>query len=365
MSDDLKTTPLDSLHVESGGRMVPFAGWSMPVQYPSGILKEHRQCREGAALFDVSHMCQLVVRGGDAVQRMERIVPGDIAALEPGGARYTMLTNAAGGILDDLIVTRTADGLFIVVNAARRDHDVPYICEALAGCEVTELTDHALLALQGPKAVGVLSGLAREITGLAFMQSAEIELSGLHCRVSRLGYTGEDGCEISVPAGSAVKLARTLLASEHVELAGLGARDSLRLEAGLCLYGQDIDETTSPIEAGLAWTISKRRRATADFPGATRILSEIANKPARRLVGIRPQGRSPAREGCDIETTEGAAIGKVTSGGFGPTVEAPVAMGYVDRASSVAGTQVHLMVRGKPVAAEIVSLPFVPHRYHR
>jgi aminomethyltransferase len=361
----LSTTPLDALHRELGARMVDFAGWAMPVQYPSGILKEHAQARERAALFDVSHMGQVLIEGPEAAAAIERLVPADIQSLEAGRARYTQLTNDAGGIIDDLIITATATGLFVVVNAGGREGDLAHLEAGLPGHEVRLLADRALLALQGPAAVDVLAAMAPEVAELAFMQSREMTLSGLDIRVSRLGYTGEDGFEISVHADHAAKLARTLLASEHVAPAGLGARDSLRLEAGLCLYGHDIDATTSPVEASLAWTIGKRRRAEGGFPGAERILRELQDGPARRLVGLRPEGRAPAREGAAIRDEAGAEIGRVTSGGFGPTVQGPIAMGYVETRLREPGTRLVVELRGKPVPAEIAKLPFVPHRYHR
>ncbi|MCB9942927.1 MAG: glycine cleavage system aminomethyltransferase GcvT [Geminicoccaceae bacterium] len=365
-AEDLKKTPLHDLHLELGGRMVPFAGWSMPVQYPSGILAEHNQCRRKAALFDVSHMGQLHIVGDGAAERMETLVPGEIRALKPGRARYTMLTNDEGGIRDDLIVTRTGNGLFVVVNAGCRDADTALIRAAMEpDLSVAELADRALLALQGPAAATVLGRLCPEVADLAFMQSAEFDVSGLSCRVSRLGYTGEDGYEISVHADHAVKLARTLLAAEEVEPAGLGARDSLRLEAGLCLYGHDIDTTTTPIEAGLRWTIGKRRAAEGGFPGHERILAEMHNSPERKLVGLRPDGRAPVREGAEVQDRDGHIIGKVTSGAFGPTVGGPVAMGYLTLARSQTGETVNVILRGKPVPATVTAMPFVPHNYHR
>ncbi len=361
----LKTTPLDQLHRELGGRMVDFAGWSMPVQYPSGILKEHSQARERAALFDVSHMGQVAITGPAAAAAIERVVPADIQSLAAARARYTQLTNDAGGIIDDLIITASENGLFVVVNAGGRDEDLAHLQAQLPDHEVRLLDDRALLALQGPAAVEVLAAMAPEVADLAFMESRELQLSGLAVRVSRLGYTGEDGFEISVHQDHAQKLARTLLANEAVAPAGLGARDSLRLEAGLCLYGHDIDTTTSPIEAALAWTIGKRRREEGGFPGAERILAELKDGAERRLVGLRPEGRAPAREGATIMDSAGNSVGVVTSGGFGPTVGAPIAMGYVKTALAKAGTALVIELRGKPVPAEVTKLPFVPHRYHR
>ncbi len=345
--------------------MVDFAGWAMPVQYPSGIIKEHGQARERAAIFDVSHMGQMSIEGPGAAEAIERLVPADIQSLEPGRARYTQLTNEAGGMIDDLIVTATATGLFIVVNAGGREADLAHLQAGLPEHDVRLLADRALLALQGPAAASVLAALAPEVADLAFMQSRELSLSGLDVRVSRLGYTGEDGFEISVHADHAQKLARTLLANENLAPAGLGARDSLRLEAGLCLYGHDIDATTSPVEASLAWTIGKRRRAEGGFPGEARILRELRDGPERRLVGLRPEGRAPGREGAPIRDEAGAEVGRVTSGGFGPTVQAPIAMGYVENRLREAGTRLVVELRGKPVPAAIAKLPFVPHRYHR
>jgi aminomethyltransferase len=362
---ELLRTPLFELHRELGAKLVPFAGYELPLHYPDGILAEHRWCRDKAALFDVSHMGQIVVRGADVAAALERLVPGDIRGLAPGRARYTLFTDDGGGILDDLIVTKGGDHLTLVVNAACKREDIAHLRGHLEPvCRVEELDDRALLALQGPAAATVLARLAPECVGLRFMQAAELELAGLRCRVSRTGYTGEDGFEISVSADHAVKLARTLLAAEEVRPAGLGARDSLRLEAGLCLYGHDIDRTTSPVEAGLGWTVGKRRREEGGFPGAARILRELREGPARRLVGLRPEGRAPAREGTEI-VADGTVVGRVTSGGFGPSVGGPIAMGYVAAAHSAPDTPVLLRIRGREEPARIVTLPFVPHRYVR
>ena len=363
--DKLRRTPLYDLHVELGARLVDFAGWSMPVQYPAGIMAEHRACREQAALFDVSHMGQVELRGERAAHLLEALVPSAIDGLRPGRARYTVFTNEAGGILDDLIVSHAGDHLFLVINAAMRDRDIAHLRTHLAGIELVERTDRALIALQGPAAAGVVGAHAPAARELTFMETTLAEIGGASCRISRLGYTGEDGFELSVPADRADGLARTLLADERVAPAGLGARDSLRLEAGLCLYGNDIDETTSPIEAQLGWIIQKRRREQGGFPGAARILKELASGPARKLVGLKPAGRAPARREVEITTTGGEPIGMVTSGGFGPTVGGPVSMGYVAAQAAEPGTPVHLMVRGKALAGEVVALPFVPHRYQR
>lgn len=361
----LKKTPLHDLHLELGAKMVPFAGWDMPVQYPTGIMAEHAACREGAALFDVSHMCQLRIAGADPATALERLVPGGITSLKPGQARYTQLTTPEGGIYDDLIVTRTPDDLFVVVNASMAEQDVALLRAGLPECTLTLIEDHALVALQGPMAEAALGALVPEATGLRFMQSALAVWQGAELRLSRLGYTGEDGFEISVPAEVAVDLARALLAQPGVTPAGLGARDTLRMEAGLPLYGQDIDQTRSPIEAGLGFSIPKRRRAEGGFPGADRILSEAAAGPSRCLVGLQPEGRAPLRAGVEITAPDGAPLGSVTSGGFSPTLQAPISMGYVSASHAAVGTPVHAILRGKPVPATVTSLPFVPHTYKR
>ena len=363
---DPRRTPLFDLHRELGGRIVDFAGWELPVQYPAGILAEHQHCRSAAALFDVSHMGQVRLDGADAAPALERLVPGELQSLAPGRARYTQLTNEQGGILDDLIVSNAGDHLFVVVNAGNRDADLAHLRATLEpAVTVTELADRALLALQGPEAATVLGRLAPAAAELRFMSTAEMDVAGLGCRVSRLGYTGEDGFEISVPAAHADALGRRLLAEPEVAPAGLGARDSLRLEAGLPLHGHDIDPATTPVEAGLSFSIGKRRRAEASFPGAGIILRQLADGPERQLAGIRPEGRAPAREGTEIHLPDGTMLGRVTSGGFGPTVGGRIAMGYVAAARAAPGTDIALLVRGKPLPARIVSLPFVPHRYHR
>jgi len=362
----LKTTPLDSLHQSLEARMVPFAGYFLPLHYGSGIITEHNQTREKASLFDVSHMGQIRIHGADAAKALETIVPGSIDSLEPGGMRYTMLTTDVGTIIDDIMVTREDDGLFVVVNASRFESDLPHMQAKIgADVEIEVLTDRALIALQGPKAAAALADLSSEVTGMPFMSARTITIDSIETLVNRCGYTGEDGFEISIPADSAEDLVRTLLADDRVEMAGLGARDTLRLEAGLCLYGQDIDETTTPIEAGLNWTIAKRRREEGGFPGANVIVSQIADGPARRLVGIRPEGRAPARAGTAINTVDGEPLGEITSGAFGPTTGGPVAMGYVAAGSSDAGTAVQLDIRGKAVPATVTTLPFTPRRYFK
>jgi len=367
-STPLKRTPLHALHVELGARMVPFAGYDMPVQFAGGIIAEHGHTRSAAALFDVSHMGQVRLDGADAAAAMESLVPGDLAGLDSGRMRYTQFTNAAGGILDDLMVTNAGDHLFVVVNASRKEADIAHMQTALAGRVGLEvLADRALLALQGPKAAEVLARFAPDCGGLVFLAGARLAVDGIDCFVTRSGYTGEDGFEISVPDSEAERLARRLLGEDEVAPAGLGARDSLRLEAGLCLYGHDIDEQTTPVEAALAWSIGKRRREEGGFPGDDVIRRQLQEGVARRRVGIRPDGRAPAREGAAIYADEkmAVAVGRVTSGGFGPTIGAPVAMGYVEQAHAEPGTPLVLEVRGKPLPARVAPLPFVKPNYHR
>jgi len=364
----LAETPLAALHRRLGGKMVPFAGYSMPVQYKLGILGEHKHTREKAGLFDVSHMGQASLSGPGAPEFLETLCPGDIAGLEVGRMRYTVLLNAEGGIIDDLMVLRQADNAFhLVVNAACKTEDFAHIEAHLpAGLSFTPRPELALVALQGPEAAAVLSQLAPGVERLDFMQSASASIDGVDTLVTRSGYTGEDGYELSCANAEIEKLAERLLAFDAVEAIGLGARDSLRLEAGLCLYGHDIDTTTSPIEAGLIWIIPKpRRSADAGYPGASRIAREIAEGASRRRVGIRPEGRAIAREGAVILSPDGERIGIVTSGGFGPSAEGPVAMGYVPPAHAKAGSPLLLEVRGKHHPAQVVKMPFVPHRYNR
>ena len=370
----LAVTPLHDLHLRLGARMVPFAGYDMPVQYRDGIIAEHAHTRAAAGLFDVSHMGQAFLAGPDhetTARALEALVPADIVNLAPGRQRYTQLLNGEGGILDDLMVTRSADPaedgvLMLVVNASRKHDDYAHIEARLpAGAKLLRAPHRALIALQGPKAAGVLARHARDAAGLAFMSAASTRFDGIECHISRSGYTGEDGFEISANAKRIGAIAERLLEDASVKPVGLGARDSLRLEAGLCLYGHDIDATTSPIEAGLAWSVQKRRRAEGGFPGADRIAGELENGTARQRVGLLPEGRAPAREGTEIRATDGSAIGTVTSGGFGPTVGGPVAMGYVTRRFAEPGTPVMLLVRGKELVAKVVPLPFVPHRYHK
>ena len=365
-TEKLQRTPLYDLHRELGGKLVPFAGYEMPVQYPAGIMAEHLHTRAAAGLFDVSHMGQLRLRGADAAAALETLVPGELQALKPGRTRYTLFTNERGGILDDLMVTNAGDHLFVIVNASCKAADIAHMRRHLEprGVAVEALEDRALLALQGPAAAEVLGRVAPAVRGMPFMSWAEHEVDGVRCMLTRSGYTGEDGFELSVPADAAEKVAKRLLAEPEVKPIGLGARDSLRLEAGLCLYGHDIDETTTVIEGDLAWTIGKRRREHGGFPGAEIVLDQLAKGAPRKRVGIAPEGRAPAREHTEIRGESGP-IGEVTSGGFGPSANAPVAMGYVEAAHAAAGTAVSLVVRGTPRPARIVPLPFVPHRYHR
>ncbi|MFN4142189.1 glycine cleavage system aminomethyltransferase GcvT [Aestuariivirga sp.] len=372
MSDDApKRTSLYDDHVKLGARMVPFAGYDMPVQYPTGIIAEHNWTRENAGLFDVSHMGQCVIQGADfesVARAMETLVPADILGLAPRQQRYSQLLSEEGGTLDDLMITRhEQDGvLYVVVNAGRKDHDYEWIEARLPrGASLSRLDGLSLVALQGPKAEEVLAKLAPHLKSLNFMHYADAEISGMRAQVSRSGYTGEDGFELSVSNADAPKLWNLLLADPLVKPVGLGARDSLRLEAGLCLYGHELDETISPVEADLVWSIGKRRRAEGGFIGADRVRKDLAQGVARKRVGLKPEGRAPAREGTPITDESGREIGKVTSGGFGPSVGGPIAMGYVETQSSAAGTAVNLIVRGTPMAARIVKLPFIPNRFKR
>ena len=364
-------TPLHALHASLGARMAPFAGYDMPIQYPTGVLAEHLHVRAHAGLFDVSHMGQAILSGPIAAARLEALVPGDLAALGEGRIRYTQFLNESGGILDDLMVTRlppAANGeecLFLVVNAACKSQDFAHLRAALTDLALEVLEDRALIALQGPKAAQVLAQLTPGFELMPFMSMREGRWGDVELMVSRSGYTGEDGYEISLAASAAEAFARALLALPDVKPIGLGARDSLRLEAGLCLYGHDIDETTSPVEAALVWSISKRRRAEGGFPGADRIQRELREGPVRLRVGLLPEGRAPAREGAIITDEAGAEIGVVTSGGFGPSLNGPLAMGYVAASHAATDTSVRLVVRGKPLPARIVTLPFVPNNFYR
>ncbi|ETX29924.1 glycine cleavage system aminomethyltransferase GcvT [Roseivivax isoporae] len=372
--DAPKRTPLHALHRELGAKMIDFAGYEMPVQYPMGVLQEHLHTRSKAGLFDVSHMGQVVLRGrgADVAQALERLVPADIAALKDGRQRYAVFTNDEGGIEDDLMVANRGDHLFLVVNAARKVEDLALLRAGLEpDVTVKEITNRALLALQGPAAADVLAALAPAIAEMRFMDVATVEIAGAECWVSRSGYTGEDGFEISVPAAAAESLARRLLDHDDVAPIGLGARDSLRLEAGLCLYGHDIDAGTSPVEAALSWSVGKARRANGaragGFPGADRILRELAEGAPRMRVGLEPEGRAPMREGVALFAAEdgGVAVGRVTSGGFGPTVGAPIAMGLVPAAMTAPGTLLYGEVRGKRLPVRVARLPFTEPGFKR
>ncbi|APO74926.1 glycine-cleavage system protein T [Rhizobium etli 8C-3] len=372
----LKKTPLHALHLSLGARMVPFAGYEMPVQYPAGVLKEHLQTRAGAGLFDVSHMGQVVVRAKsgryeDAALALESLVPVDILGLAEGRQRYGFFTDENGGILDDLMITHLDDHLFVVVNAACKEADVAHMQKHIGDrCDIT-LLDRALVALQGPRAVDVLAELWADVAAMRFMDVRHCRLHDISCLVSRSGYSGEDGFEISVPADKAEDVAGRLLEHPDAQPIGLGARDSLRLEAGLCLYGNDIDTTTTPIEAALEWVIQKARRTggarAGDFPGAARILNELDNGAARRRVGLKPEGKAPVRAHSKLYAdAEGKTeLGEVTSGGFGPSVEGPVAMGYVPVSHASVGTQVYAEVRGKYLPATVAALPFITPTYKR
>lgn len=369
-STPLLQTPLHALHLELGARMVPFAGYAMPVQYPAGIIAEHRQCREAAALFDVSHMGQVRLVGEDAAAALETLVPQDIAGLGLLKQRYAFFTNDAGGLRDDLMVTRREHDLFLVVNAGCKDADIAHLQAQIgARCQVIPEPERALLALQGPKAVDALARLDAGVAALTFMTGGHFRLAGADCFVTRSGYTGEDGYEISVPAAQAVELARALLAQPEVAPAGLGARDTLRLEAGLCLYGHDIDTATTPVEAGLVWAIQKLRRPGGEraggHPGAEVIGAQLTGGAARRRVGLVGLERLPVREGAPLLDAEGRRVGQVTSGTVGPSVGQPIAMGYVETALAAVGTALFAEVRGKRVPMQVAAMPFAPHRYFR
>jgi aminomethyltransferase len=373
----LQRTPLHALHMQLGARMVAFAGYDMPVQYPTGIIKEHLHTRAAAGLFDVSHMGQIALRTRsgrleDAARALETLVPGDVLGLAAGRQRYTLLTNVAGGVLDDLMVSNLGDRLMLVVNAARKAADEAHLRSHLTGaCEIEPLVGRALVALQGPTAQAVLAALAPEVAAMQFLDARTVMLMGKECIVTRSGYTGEDGFEISVPADAAQALCEELLRDRSVAPVGLGARDSLRLEAGLCLYGSDLSETITPVEAALDWTIASVRRSgggrEGGFPGAATILRQLSSGAARRRVGLRPEGRAPVRGGAALFLSERdeAAVGVVTSGGFGVSLDAPVAMGYVPIAAATPGTRLFAEVRGKRLAVVVSTLPFVPTRYKR
>ena len=369
-TNELHKTPLHPLHVELGAKMVPFAGYDMPVSYPAGILAEHRHCRESAALFDVSHMGQLRLLGADAAKALETLVPVDVVDLGVGKQRYAFFTNASGGILDDLMITRREGDLFVIVNAACKDADIKHLVTHIGHrCTVQPLPDRALLALQGPKAVAALARLEPALSRLTFMTGMSATLAGADCFVTRSGYTGEDGFEISVPAAQAESLARALLALAEVKPAGLGARDTLRLEAGLCLYGHDINDMTTPVEAGLTWAIQKVRRAggarAGGYPGANVIDGQLATGVASKRVGLVGLERVPVREGAVIVDAKGQKLGHVTSGTLAPTVNHPIAMAYLAANHALPNHEVYAQVRGKDQPMRVSPMPFAPHRYFR
>ncbi|MBR9826403.1 MAG: glycine cleavage system aminomethyltransferase GcvT [Alphaproteobacteria bacterium] len=366
MTETLLKTPLHALHVELGGKLVPFAGYDMPVQYPLGIMGEHKHTRTKAGLFDVSHMGQARYRGEEAA--LEALITADLGLLGAGEQKYTLLLNERAGIRDDLMISRPfedASTLFLVVNAATKADDFAHIAANTAGRGTLEIiADRALLALQGPAAKDVMARLCAPACELVFMQCGRFEIGETEVWISRSGYTGEDGFEISIPEAEAERIARLILADDAVEPIGLGARDSLRLEAGLCLYGHDMDENRTPVEASLIWAVAKTRRERGDFPGAEVVASQLAEKSCQKRIGLRLDG-APAREGAEIADKDGNVIGLVTSGGFGPTIDGPVAMGYVDRAFFAEGTELDILVRGRARPAVVTKLPFVPNNFYR
>lgn len=360
----MKRTPLYQLHTELGGRMVDFAGWEMPIQY-EGVVAEHTQCRTSAALFDVSHMAVIEIWGDNPAASLERLTPAGVTSVDSGRQRYGLFTNDGGGVIDDFMVTNWGEHLTIVANASRRDVDLPHLVVGLSDCDVVEKPEISLLAVQGPKAAEVVFRLDSSLSDTVFNDARMASFGGILLSASRAGYTGEDGFEIAVANSDADAVARLLLDQPEVGPCGLGARDTLRLEAGLCLYGHDLDEDISPVEADLKWSIPKRRREAADFPGAERILSEWENGPSRIRVGLSAEGKRPIRDGAALSAVDGTDAGVVTSGGYGPTVEAPVAMAMVRPDLSEIGTRLVANVRGKDVACIVAALPFAPHRYFR
>jgi aminomethyltransferase len=370
MSTELLKTPLHALHVEHGARMVPFAGYEMPVNYPGGIIAEHKQCRESAALFDVSHMGQLRLVGDDAAKALETLVPVDVMGLAVGQQRYAFFTDASGGLLDDLMITRREHDLLLIVNAGCKDADIRHLVTHIGHrCQVVPMPERALLALQGPHAAEALAHLNPGVSKLVFMTGGTFKLAGADCYVTRSGYTGEDGFEISVPEESAVALARALLNLPEVKGAGLGARDTLRLEAGLCLYGHDIDTRTSPIQAGLSWAIQKVRRPGGEraghYPGASAIETQLAQGVTHKRVGLVGLERVPVREGSKLVDAKGHKLGTVTSGTIAPTVNKPIAMAYLSAEHALPKHEVYAEVRGQKLPMRVTPMPFVPHRYFR
>lgn len=360
----MQRTPLYEIHTELGGRMVDFAGWEMPIQF-EGVVAEHTLCRTSAALFDVSHMAVIEIWGDNPAESLERLTPAGVTSIESGRQRYGLFTNESGGVIDDFMVTNWGQHLTIVANASRRDVDLPHLISGLPDCDVIEKPEIALIALQGPKAAEVLIRLDPSLGDTVFNDARMANIGGIEVSASRAGYTGEDGFEIAVANSDAAALARLLLDQPGVGPSGLGARDTLRLEAGLCLYGNDLDETISPVEADLRWSIPKRRREARDFPGAERILEEWENGPSRVRVGIAAEGKRPVRDGATLKSDDGTDAGFVTSGGYGPTVEAPVAMALVPPGLAQIGTPLVADVRGKDVPCVVAELPFAPHHYFR
>ncbi|MGV3494738.1 MAG: glycine cleavage system aminomethyltransferase GcvT [Ramlibacter sp.] len=370
--EELQKTPLHALHLELGARMVPFAGYSMPVQYPAGLMAEHKHTREAAGLFDVSHMGQLRLVGPDAAAAFESLMPVDVIGLAPGKQRYGLLLTDEGTIIDDLMFVNRGDDLFVIVNGACKAGDIAHMQQRIGQrCQIIPLPDRGLLALQGPQAVDALKRVVPGVEKLVFMTGAAFDWQGADLYITRSGYTGEDGFEISVPGDRAEAFARALLAQPEVKPIGLGARNSLRLEAGLCLYGNDIDTSTTPVEAGLNWAIQKVRRTGGDraggFPGADQVLAQLdgSQPPLRKRVGLVALERVPVREHTELQDAAGNKVGEVTSGLLGPSVDKPVAMGYVTAGHAATGTRLNAIVRGKPVPMEVAALPFVPPRYHR
>lgn len=370
MKQDSLKTPLYDLHVELGGKMVPFAGYAMPVQYSAGIVREHQHTRDKIGIFDVSHMGQLVISGENAAGALEKLLPIDVAALEVNQQSYAVLTSEDGGILDDLIITRWGENeFFLVVNAATAAGDIAHLQQHLSGCDIRVLGRQALLAVQGPQAKDLFAELVPSTEKLTFMRGMRSQILGSDCYITRSGYTGEDGFEISIAADEVETFARELLKDERTQMIGLGARDTLRLEAGLCLYGNDMDRHTTPVEASLVWSIAKSRRADGDkaggFLGSDIILEQIANGAGKKRIGFAVEGKMPVRAGADIIDEAGHIVGRVTSGGYGPTLGAAVGMGYVDRGYEKVGTSLQALVRGKAVPITVTKMPFVPQRYYR
>ena len=371
----LKQTPLYNLHLKLGAKMVPFAGYQMPVQYSKGIIHEHLHCRCNVSFFDISHMGQCLIKGDGAASELESLTPSDISGLKTGAQKYTVLTNDNGGIIDDIIITRVDSGLMIIVNAACKDKDFAYLKSRLSGqCVFEELHDQALFALQGPAAATVISKFSTHAADLSFMQAYETEINGIACNISRSGYTGEDGFEISVANQHAEQLACLLLADDDVEAAGLGARDTLRLEAGLCLYGHELNEAITPVEAGLQWVIKKpfgfAQGTPFDltqfkYPGADKILNQLQQGTGKIRAGLVGESKIPVRDGTDIVNNEDKAIGYVTSGSFSPSLGKPVAMALLERSSASLGNTLYAIVRDRKIPVTVTKLPFIPHRYQR